>query len=69
LEYAVSLTDILENITDDVLALKFIDDNISANLIEHLSEIQKRVRNGCSEDLQLNALVAAFVLARDEIFS
>jgi DNA polymerase III delta prime subunit len=69
LEYAVSLTDILENIIDDVLALKFKDGNITAALIERLSEVQKRVKNGCSESLQLNAVVAAFVLARDEIFN
>lgn len=69
MEYAVSLTDILENIIDDVLALKFKDGNITAALIERLSEVQKRVKNGCSESLQLNAVVAAFVLARDEIFN
>jgi DNA polymerase III delta prime subunit len=69
LEYAISITDILENITDHVLSLKFHDENISAALIERLSEIQKRVKNGCSESLQLNALVAAFVLARDKIFN
>jgi hypothetical protein len=69
LEHAISLTDVLENITDHVLTLKFQNENISAALIERLSEIQKRVKNGCSESLQLNALVAAFVLARDEIFT
>ncbi|KAI6184027.1 Replication factor C subunit 5 [Aphelenchoides bicaudatus] len=69
LDYAVSLTDILENITDHVLTLKFQNENILAALVERLSEIQKRVRNGCSESLQLNALVAAFMLARDEIFN
>jgi hypothetical protein len=27
------------------------------------------VKNGCSESLQLNALIAAFALARDHVFS
>jgi DNA polymerase III delta prime subunit len=68
-DYAISLTDVLENMTDLVLDLHFRDENISAALIEQLSAIQKRVKNGCSESLQLNALIAAFALARDHVFS
>lgn len=68
-DHAISVADILENITDHVLALKFHNENISAVLIERLSETQKRIKNGCSEGLQLNALVSAFVLAREEIFA
>ena len=58
--------------TDSVLALTASkpnwEEHMVAALVERLSDIQKRVINGCSESLQLNALVSAFILARQMYF-
>lgn len=40
-------------------------DSILIDLIIKLAEIEKRVSIGCSETVQLNALVSAFQNARD----
>ncbi|KAI6194380.1 Replication factor C subunit 5 [Aphelenchoides besseyi] len=65
LENAISLSDVLENMLDHVLSLNFGDEYILAALVEQLSDIQKRVTNGCSEMLQLHGLIASFVFARE----
>ncbi|KAI6228124.1 Replication factor C subunit 5 [Aphelenchoides besseyi] len=69
LENAISLSDVLENMVDHVLSLNFGDESILAALIEQLSEIQKRVTNGCSEMLQLHGLIASFIFAREKFFT
>jgi replication factor C subunit 3/5 len=40
---------------------------VRITLVEKLADIEHRLAFGCSEALQLGALVAAFALARDDI--
>ncbi|CAD5212365.1 unnamed protein product [Bursaphelenchus okinawaensis] len=66
-ENALSMADVLENMADLVLATGF-KENIAAHLIMELSKIQVNVTMGASENLQMNAMVAAFVCAREGTF-
>lgn len=40
---------------------------VRVTLVEKLADIEHRLAYGCSEQLQLGALVAAFSLVRDDI--
>lgn len=40
---------------------------VRITLVEKLADIEHRLAFGCSEQLQLGALVAAFSLVRDDI--
>lgn len=40
---------------------------VRITLVEKLADVEHRLAYGCSEALQLGALVSAFVLARDDI--
>lgn len=40
---------------------------VRITLVEKLADIEHRLAFGCSEALQLGALVAAFALVRDEV--
>ncbi|XP_017882167.1 replication factor C subunit 5 [Ceratina calcarata] len=64
LKKGLALQDILTELHLFVNKIEFPDD-ILMNLIIKLAEIEKRVCIGCSEAVQLNALVSAFQNARD----
>ncbi|XP_033355043.1 replication factor C subunit 5 [Bombus vosnesenskii] len=68
LKKGLALQDILTELHLFVNKIEF-PDSILIDLVIKLAEIEKRVSIGCSEAVQLNALVSAFQRARDiEIF-
>ncbi|XP_060816436.1 replication factor C subunit 5 [Bombus pascuorum] len=64
LKKGLALQDILTELHLFVNKIEF-PDSILIDLIIKLAEIEKRVSIGCSEAVQLNALVSAFQRARD----
>lgn len=64
LKKGLALQDILTELHLFVNKIEF-PDSILIDLIIKLAEIEKRVAIGCSESVQLNALVSAFQNARD----
>ncbi|CAD5216580.1 unnamed protein product [Bursaphelenchus xylophilus] len=66
-ENALSMADVLENMSELVMSIGY-DENIAAHLIMELSKIQTNVTMGASENIQMNAMIAAFVLAREGTF-
>ncbi|XP_034949431.1 replication factor C subunit 5 isoform X2 [Chelonus insularis] len=64
LKKGLALQDILTQLHTFINRID-LPDNIIMELIIKLAEIEKRTAAGCSESVQLNALVSAFQCARD----
>lgn len=50
-----------------IFNIQSLPPRVRITLIEKLADIEHRLAYGCSEQLQLGALVAAFSLVRDDI--
>lgn len=65
LDRGIALNDMIEMLHDNLLQYD-LDDKILAKMIQRLAEIEWRLSKGCSDELQMGALIAAFNFLREE---
>ncbi|KAF8073115.1 RFC3 [Scenedesmus sp. PABB004] len=63
----VALVDIVRELHPWMFSIDALPPRVRITLVDKLADIEHRLAYGCSEALQLGALVAAFALVRDEI--
>lgn len=66
-ERGVALTDIVRELHPWMFNIDTLPPRVRITLVDKLADIEHRLAFGCSEALQLGALVSAFALVRDEI--
>eukprot|EP00878_Enallax_costatus_P045954 GHUV01055497.1.p1 GENE.GHUV01055497.1~~GHUV01055497.1.p1 ORF type:complete len:181 (+),score=47.62 GHUV01055497.1:1122-1664(+) len=67
IDRGVALVDIIRELHPWIFNIQSLPPKVRITLVEKLADIEHRLAYGCSEQLQLGALVAAFSLVRDEI--
>eukprot|EP00775_Hariotina_reticulata_P011045 gene11045-11200_t len=65
----VALVDIVRELHPWMFNIEALPPQVRITLVEKLANIEYRMAYGCSEQLQLGALVAAFSLVRDDIIA
>uniref|UniRef100_A0A7E4ZQQ8 Activator 1 subunit 5 n=1 Tax=Panagrellus redivivus TaxID=6233 RepID=A0A7E4ZQQ8_PANRE len=63
----IALTDVIDNVLDKVISMKIKAEAV-CGLVDALATIQSRLATGCSEKLQLLALVSSFTLFREKAY-
>lgn len=67
IDRGVALVDIVRELHPWMFNIAALPPKVRIMLVEKLADIEHRLAYGCSEQLQLGALVAAFSLVRDDI--